>query len=89
MNEYSEREILRKANRLNRGQLVDWINEIEQDNMRLIGILKKYEEYSNADIKEEKMAIYNPINMKQEIFYKKIIKAIINDKEIKYVRINR
>ena len=89
MSNLSEREILRKADRLDRNQLIDWIIEEEQDNERLLNIIKKYEDYSKALIEKEQIAVYNPITMKQEVYFKEIITADVNGNKLQYWRRSR
>ena len=89
MSNISEREILRKAERLDRYQLIDWIIEEEQDNERLLSIIKKYEDYTKASIKKEQIAVYNPKTMEQEVYFKEIITTDVNGNNLKYWRCSR
>lgn len=45
-------EVYKKAIRLSKEDLIDMIIEWNNDNRRLRDIILKYEEYTNADIKE-------------------------------------
>lgn len=89
MSNLSEEEILRKADRLDKNQLIDWIIEEEQDNERLLSIIKKYEDYTKALIKKDQIVVYNPKTMEQEVYFKEIITTDVNGNQLKYWRCSR
>ena len=62
-----------KAINLTKEQLIEWLNEMYEDDKRLKEIIRKYEINYDVSIKNEQYAVYNPTTMKQELhFYTKV-----------------
>lgn len=77
-------EVEKKTLGLERIQLIQWLKEEIAENKRMLEIIKKYEEYSNAKIDEEHLK-----TLEKELYIKENITAVVNGKEIKYYRYNK
>lgn len=80
-------EVEKKTLGLERIQLIQWLKEEITENKRMLEIIKKYEEYSNAKIDEEFVTKEFPLE--QYRYIKENITAVVNGKEIKYYRYNK
>lgn len=80
---FMSKEELEKACTLNKEELIEWLNEVYQDNYILNEIIDKYEEYVQPyihtetryidDIKtlEKKVIIYTEVKVSNNFIYRK------------------
>lgn len=58
-----------KAIKCTKEELIEWLNEMYEDDKRQKDIIKKYEIQCKATIKDEEEAYYNPVTMEHKIKY--------------------
>lgn len=62
-----------KAIKCSKEELIEWLNEMYEDDKRLKEIITKYEDTYNVGIEEVEKAFYDPLERNQKmIFYTKV-----------------
>ena len=65
-----------KAIKCSKEELIEWLNEMYEDEERYREIIKKYEESYGVKTENIEEAFYNPTTMKQDIKFYTKVKAI-------------
>lgn len=62
-----------KAIKSSKEELIEWLNEMYEDDKRLKDIIQRYEDNYNVEIERIQEAIYDPLERNQKLrFYTKV-----------------